>query len=149
MASVCLCTVYLPLNANAQETSQEESSNIPIEAINTPNTPIPDISDVYPEVRQVEDIKREYVPNNRVREYNGESLNVDMISVYSETYAQENTEPDYAYLVEHGDVVQGELLQEGEMRWYGFILDQRSKASIMLQTVSDLDADIYLSLIHI
>lgn len=67
-----------------------------------------------------------------------------MISVYSETYAQENTEPDYAYLVEHGDVVQGELLQEGEMRWYGFILDQRSKASIMLQTVSDLDADIYL-----
>ena len=125
VASVCLCTVYLPLNANAQETSQEESSNIPIEAINTPNTPIPDISDVYPEVRQVEDIKREYVPNNRVREYNGESLNVDMISVYSETYAQE-------------------LLQEGEMRWYGFILDQRSKASIMLQTVSDLNADIYL-----
>lgn len=31
VASVCLCTVYLPLNANAQETSQEESSNIPIE----------------------------------------------------------------------------------------------------------------------
>ena len=30
------------------------------------------------------------------------------------------------------------------MRWYGFILDQRSKVSIRLQTVSEVDADLYL-----
>ena len=56
----------------------------------------------------------------------------------------ENTDPNYALLIEDENVVQGTLTEQGEMRWYGFILEQRAKASIMLQLVSNVDADIYL-----
>ena len=57
----------------------------------------------------------------------------------------ENTDPNYALLIEDENVVQGTLTEQGEMRWYGFILEQRAKASIMLQLVSNVDADIYLN----
>ena len=34
--------------------------------------------------------------------------------------------------------------QTDEMRWYGFILDQTSKVSIMLEAASSVDADLYV-----
>lgn len=58
--------------------------------------------------------------------------------------AQENTNPNYALSIEDEDIVQGNLTAQGEMRWYVFALDQNSKASIMLQMTSEVDADIYL-----
>lgn len=141
--AVCLVTVYSPLSVNAQEIRPEESSTIPDEMLDI-DTPILDISAAYPEVGQVEDIEGEYTPNSMDRAYSGENLTVDGIAACSESDEQENTDPNNACLVEHGNVVQGELTQASEMRWCGFILEQSSKASIMLQTVSDVDADIYL-----
>lgn len=147
LMSLCLgvCLVCSPILANAQDASQktllEGESNILLESM---DMPILDINDAYPEVGQVEDVEEEYTPNSMDRVYDGENLKVDMTAAYSESEEQENTDPNYAYLVEHGNVIQGELTQTSEMRWYGFILEQRSKASIMLQTVSTVDADIYL-----
>ena len=56
----------------------------------------------------------------------------------------ENTDPNNAYVVENGDVVQGTLSAASEMRWYGFIVNQTSKATIFLQCVNTVDADVYL-----
>ena len=79
------------------------------------------------------------------RIYTGEDLTVSTaMDVYSSTESQENTDPNNAYLVEHGSVVQGELTKTSEMRWYGFILDKSSKVSIELQTVPEVDGDVYL-----
>lgn len=143
MAAVCLCTVCPSLSVNGQEIGQEECSNIPIETLDI-DTSLLDISDAYPEVGQIEDIEEEYAVNSMDRVYEIENLKINEVAACSESGEQDNTDPNYAYLVEHGDIFQGQLTQTGEMRWYGFILEQSNKASIMLQTVSDVDADIYL-----
>lgn len=57
---------------------------------------------------------------------------------------QENTDADNAYFVKNGNVVQGILTQSGELRWYGFILSQSSKVSIMLHTAKGVDSGICL-----
>lgn len=143
----CICVVYSPINANAQEmnygVSHEESSDISIEESDI-DTSIFDINNAYPEVAQVEDIEENYIPNGIDRVYDGENLKVHMTATVSESGENDNTDPNYAYLVEHGDVIHGELTKTSEMRWYGFSLEQRSKVSILLQTVSNVDADIYL-----
>lgn len=82
------------------------------------------------------------------RPYEGEKFSLTELPNESSTFAarssEENTDPNYAYLVENGNTVQGNLTQTSEMRWYGFILNQTSKVSIMLQSVSAVDADIYI-----
>lgn len=124
-----------------------EIDNIPIEAIDV-STEALDISDVYPEVEQMEDISDDYSANIMDRPFEGETEEVTNLPNSATTYAaedsQENTTPNNAYLVENGNIVQGFLTQENEMRWYGFILNQRSKVSIRLQIVSEVDSDLYL-----
>jgi len=147
--------VCLPLSANAQEFKQENDvflqgdvSNINLN-IHTSNL---EKSDVYEEVTQTADSIEEYTKNNMDRQYEGEEISVNKainevvneVTAFSVRSIQENTDPNYAYLVEHENTVQGTLFQASEMRWYGFVLDQTSKASIMLQSVSDVDADIYV-----
>lgn len=55
-----------------------------------------------------------------------------------------NTEPNNAFLVTNDTVTQGIITTAGEMRWYAFILDAKSKVTIPLQMVATLDADLYL-----
>lgn len=64
-------------------------------------------------------------------------------TTYSES-EQENTDPNNALLVQDGNKVQGTLKEAGEMRWYAFILDNKSKISLYLQMANELDADLYL-----
>lgn len=40
--------------------------------------------------------------------------------------------------------MQGMLTETGEIRWHGFIIDQSSKVTILLQMVAETDADLYL-----
>lgn len=153
LMSFCLsiCMICSPISANAQELAQdmvqEGESNIPVEPMDI-STPILDISDAYLEVAQIEEIGGDYIPNTMDRSYVGEDVNVTQLpnsaTVYSELEDQENTDPNNAYLVENEYIVQGTLTEKSEMRWYGFILNQSSKASIMLQMVSAVDADLYL-----
>ncbi len=56
----------------------------------------------------------------------------------------DNTDPNNAYLVENEDVVQGTLSVTGEIRWYGFVVNQTSTETILMQTVNTVDADLYL-----
>ena len=130
-----------------RETDVPENDRIPIEAADVNATAI-DISDAYPEMEQMEDISEDYSSNIMDRSFEGEIEEITNLpndaAAYAAEASQENTEPNYAYLVKSENVVQGFLTQENEMRWYGFILDQRSKVSIRLQTVSEVDADLYL-----
>lgn len=153
LMSLCLsvCMVFQPISTNAQElnqeTIQEGESNIQVESLDMYATNL-DISDAYAEVAQMAEATEDYVPNTIERLYEGDDVNVtqlpDNVTAYSELEDQENTDPNNAYLVENGDIVQGILTQANEMRWYGFIIEQKSKASIMLQSVSEVDADLYL-----
>ena len=157
--SLCLSVymICLPISAYAQELEPEvvqdretdtlEIDHIPIEAADV-NTTALDISDVYPEMEQMEDISDDYSSNMMDRSFEGETEEITNLPNGTATYAaegaQENIAPNYAYLVENENIVQGFLTQENEMRWYGFILDQSSKVSIRVQTVSEVDADLYL-----
>lgn len=145
LTSLCLgiCVACLPISANAQDLNQGGYT------IENPDmsTPILDIIDAYAEVEQIEELDENYTRNIMDRVYSGEDMNVTQlpsdVSVYATLSDEDNTDPNYAYLVKNEDIVQGTLTQEGEMRWYGFILDQSSKVSLLLQTVSEVDADLY------
>lgn len=58
--------------------------------------------------------------------------------------ANDNTDPNYAYLIQNSDIVGGTIETEGEMRWYGFNLDTDSKITLNMNTVDTMDADIFL-----
>lgn len=150
---ICLgiCLVCPPLLADAQkldsEVSKEAEADIPEEAFKR-DTRVHDISEAYENVVQTEDGNETYISNTMDREYAGKTEDVTNLPngavFYAEQESPENTDPNNAYLVEHENIVQGTLAQEKEMRWYGFILEQASKVSIMLETVSQVDADLYV-----
>lgn len=93
-------------------------------------------------------ISESVLPNRIEKEYKGKSIEVTeelSLNNNNNTYAiSENTDPNNAYLVENDNIMQGFIETESEMRWYGFILNEKSKASILLQMVGTLDADIYM-----
>jgi len=80
------------------------------------------------------------------RPYVGENYAVtERSGLYSESRdASDNTDPNYAYVVSNDAVMQGTIQAEGEMRWYAFSLNEKSKVSILLQMVETLDADLYM-----
>jgi len=55
-----------------------------------------------------------------------------------------NTDPNNAYLVTNDTETYGMIETNGEFRWYAFVLNQNSKATIDLAMVSALDADLYI-----
>lgn len=65
----------------------------------------------------------------------------DMINAYG---SGDNTDPNYAYVVNNEDIFQGTIQTEGEFRWYAFILNEKSKSTILVQMAQSLDADLYL-----
>lgn len=80
------------------------------------------------------------------RSYTGESYtlnNGETAYVVNEATAS-NTDPNNAYLVTNDTVNQGLIEAEGEMRWYGFPLEGKTKVTIVLQLVEDLDADLFM-----
>ncbi|WWR18489.1 hypothetical protein V1226_18550 [Lachnospiraceae bacterium JLR.KK009] len=153
LMAICMviCLVCPPLLVDAQkldsEILQKEERDIPAEAFKG-DTAIHDISDAYENVAQIEGGSETYISNTMNRAYEGEAADVTDLpnnaTLYAEQENPENTDPNNAYLVEYENIVQGTLEQEKEMRWYGFILEQTSKVSIMLETVSEVDADLYL-----
>lgn len=85
--------------------------------------------------------------NRMGRSHTGFQTQIENIPSESDiaAYADyDNTDPNYAYIVENDVVMQGTIQAEEEARWYAFILDEKSKATILLQMVESLDADIYL-----
>jgi len=160
LISICLslCITCIPLLANAQENNQDVEKLVQQETAFIQNDIIErnanrdasnlEKSDLYEEItKKVDDIE-ENVKNNMDRQYTGEEFSVTKSpkasSAISAQSNQENIDPNYAYLVENEDIVQGDLTQTDEMRWYGFILDQTSKVSIMLEAASSVDADLYV-----
>lgn len=107
-----------------------------------------DIENAYPEVEQIGD--ESVAVYNNAHECDLNTLGSigalpSEISVCSEMDdSNENTNPNNAYLVQNENIVQGNLGQSSEMRWYAFILDQESKITIELQTVATVDADLYM-----
>lgn len=138
-----LCILLLPISVNAQEISSDISTSEQEKVVSDQNG-ISMYEDISEDIIKI----KEYSVNSMQRTYDAEAFSITMlpnvISTFSLQESQENTDPNYAYLVETENVKQGELTQAGEMRWYGCILDQTSKVSIMLQSVSDVDTDIYV-----
>lgn len=93
----------------------------------------------------VDDIE-EVASNIMERNYSGEQYTISAgIEEHSENEdSVTNTDPNYALVVNNDTVMQGNIEAANEMRWYGFILNQKSTVTILLNTVETLDADIYL-----
>lgn len=56
----------------------------------------------------------------------------------------DNTDPNNAYIITNGSVIQGTIENANEFRWYAFELNETSKYSIWLQMVNTLDANLYI-----
>lgn len=92
------------------------------------------------------DIVPEEDANVMERQYGGKEYSVSKESyVYmNETYNTQNTDPNSAYIVTNDTIMQGAVETLAEMRWYAFVLDEKSKVTIPLQMVESLDADLYM-----
>ena len=74
------------------------------------------------------------------RPYSGENLILDEIT----SYADENTNPNAAYLFTDNTSGSGTFTVEKEERWYAFVLEEKSKVSIRLNMDASMDADVYV-----
>lgn len=74
--------------------------------------------------------------------YGTEANEADVSSDEVETSS--NTDPNNAYIVTNDTIVQETIGTNGEMRWYAFVLNEKSKVTINLQMVEALDADLYM-----
>lgn len=142
-----LC-VYFSTTAYAQETASTESEysdeKIAVQIPSNNEVSEGEISDLYEEILRIE-TDSQYIPNKMEKPYNEKTYTVTNILGAPIAYAaEENTDPNNAYLAVNGNTVQGTLTQTGETRWYGFILNQTSKISILVQTFADVDADLYV-----
>lgn len=81
--------------------------------------------------------------NNMARTFNGD-LEMEVQFGLGARSGEENTDPNYAYIVSNDTIMQGVISGENEFRWYAFVLDKKSKVSILLQMVEALDADLYM-----
>ncbi len=147
LVSLCLsiCVIGNPLLANAQELNCDMT-----EQIEKNEYFIQDSVPMYEDISEEINVE-EYTFNNMEREYTEEigmvtelPSQTDGISTFSTGDSQENTDPNYAYLIVHEDIKQGILTKTSEMRWYGCILEQTSKVSMMMQSVPEVDVDIYV-----
>lgn len=104
----------------------------------------------YYEMQEVEleDIGGEDEANNLDRQYDGKQYTVTedvAVSAFAnEESPSENTDPNNAYVVENDMVVQGTIETDAEARWYAFIVNEKSKVTILAQMVETMDADLYI-----
>ncbi len=99
----------------------------------------------------IEDVELEMESFDQVMEGTVErALNSNIISDVARVPSNnrdgdpDNTDPNNAYLISNGSVMQGTIENANEFRWYAFELTTTSKYSIWLQMVSTLDADLYV-----
>lgn len=101
-------------------------------------------SEVINETETLEEInENEIAANNMMHILDGD-LEIEVQSGFGARSGEENTNPNYANLVVNDTVIQGAITSENEFRWYRFVLDKKSKVSIMLQMVAGLDSDLYM-----
>ena len=104
---------------------------------------------------ELEKVEREEVPETEIetvtsnimeRSYFGESYTLsEEAQAYSKgSDSSNNTDPNYAITVSNDTAVQGTIEVANEMRWYTFRLDKKSTVTLLLNSVEELDADIYL-----
>ena len=141
---ICLPTTVLAQEADFPESEYaQENVTVQVPPLYEPASE-GEMSDLYEEVLRVDE-SQEYISNNMERPYDGKEYTVTNVPGGPVAYAtEENTDPNNAYLAVNGNTVQGTLTQTGEMSWYGFILNQTSKISILVQTLEDVDADLYV-----
>lgn len=104
---------------------------------------------------ELEKVEREEVPETEIetvtsnimeRSYFGESYTLsEEAQAYSKgSDSSNNTDPNYAITVSNDTAVQGTIEVANEMWWYTFRLDKKSTVTLLLNSVEELDADIYL-----
>lgn len=120
---------------NAEPFSMNDASSI--ESTEMPSEEVP--------VEEVEEVE-EITANKLDRTYTGKYYVLQERAGASaiDINAVDNTDPNYAYLVTNDTTMQGTIGAVNEMRWYGFVLNESSKVTILLQMVENLDADLYM-----
>lgn len=82
--------------------------------------------------------------NLKERNYLGTKQSAINKKVDSENADASNTDPNYAYIVENGNVYQENIESEKEFRWYCFNITEKSKVTIALQMADTLNADLFM-----
>lgn len=75
------------------------------------------------------------------RSYTGGTHN---ISLDISAYTNDNTDPNYAYILTDNTRGEGTITAKGETRWFACILDEMSKISVHVEMSDTMDADLYL-----
>ncbi len=127
---MCVGVIYSPVTVNAKQLDETADG---IEFVS--------VSD--------EELKAAVITNleqNNVERVSGNASEKNTVEKSNETADEtvSNTDPNNAYMVENGSVVQGEIKIANEMRWYAFELTVKSKISILLQMVEEMDSDLYM-----
>lgn len=132
-----------PTYVNAQNADSKTMSDVIIQSSNDKVENLT-IGDIYPEIHEDSNNIADFSINGNNRTYSGRKLVIGGYRTLATTETPENTNPNYAYVVENGNIVQGELTQTNEMRWYAFSANDVTKISIFAQSVAEVDVDIYL-----
>lgn len=137
-----MVTVYATENtdgANYEVVQQQEE----VKELSALSDDIVSTVDETEEVFKIDE--NEIKANNMEHSFNVDSeLTVYPSMVYNTRSSEENTDPNYAYIVSNDMVMQQAVENVGEFRWYNFSLETTSKVSILLQMVTELDADLYM-----
>ncbi len=146
LLSLCLSIsiVGMPTMVSAQDYNQEMGKQAQRDEVALDDNSYNKLSDLYEEVMPVKFSSTQNL-NNADRVLDEKVFNITSVLGSYRPYALgENTDPNNAYLAESGNTIQGTLTQTGEMRWYGFIIEETSKIALMVQTVASVDADLYV-----
>ena len=129
---------------------EEPSEEVPVEGninklVSMNDGSFIECTEMPSEEMPVEEVE-EITANKLDRTYTGKDYVLqEGASTYSnDINAVDNTDPNYAYLVTNDTTMQGTIGAANEMRWYGFVLNESSKVTILLQMVESLDADLYM-----
>lgn len=135
--------IVITFTSNTPITAEKRNSSLEVNNITADNAmEYIDISNVEVKQDAVKEIKYNDMDRKNIQpeiDYSGS------ISNNSRNIATlENTNPNYAYVVSDDNVYQGEISSNGEMRWYAFILNEKSKVTILAEMANTLDSDLYM-----
>jgi len=155
LATVVTLLHSVPVNATAVSSSKE------VNTTELDNEMQPVTEQLEPEdisVLEANIMDREYtggqfsISETKAATLSNDETNVD--AIYStdasegittdEAVVSSNTDPNNAYIVTNDSIQQETIGAAGEIRWYAFVLNEKSKVTINLQMVEALDADLYM-----
>lgn len=114
------------------------NSNASLEMVNTSNEELK--KENLPE-KEANVLERQGVEDTYTLSQKIDTYSIDSMVEEADT---SNTDPNNAYVVINDTIMQGTITTAGEMRWYAFSIDEKSKVTILLQMVEALDADLYM-----